>query len=41
VWEYVCPYFSELGVEGFGKTNWLFRARNYAPGSPEVAWLSS
>ena len=33
-WEYVCPYFNE--VDGFGKINWLFRARHYATGSPEL-----
>ena len=28
VWEYVCPWFNE--IEGFGKVNWLFRARHYS-----------
>ncbi len=37
VWEYVCPYFNE--VPGFGKLNWLFRARHYPPGSPELKGL--
>lgn len=37
VWEYICPDFNELPAAGFGKTNWLFRARHYAFDSPEVA----
>lgn len=37
VWEYICPTFSE--TPGFGKINWLFRARHYAPGVPELALL--
>ena len=38
VWEYVCP-FSAV-VPQFGKINWLFRARHYLPGSPEVKGLA-
>ena len=37
VWEYVCPYFNE--ATGFGKINWLFRARHYTAGTPELAAL--
>ena len=35
VWQYICPYANE--IPGFGKVNWLFRARHYLAGSPEVA----
>lgn len=35
VWEYVTPFFNEL--PGFGKVNWLFRARHYAPDALELA----
>lgn len=34
VWEYVCPYTAD--VPNFGKINWLFRARHYLRGSPEI-----
>ena len=38
VWEYVCPYFNEFAP--FGQINWLYRARQYAAGSPELRGLS-
>lgn len=38
VWQYVCPFTAE--VPNFGAINWLFRARHYAPGAPEVAALA-
>jgi len=34
VWEYVSPYVND--TPGFGKINWLFRARHYAKDSPEL-----
>jgi len=34
VWEYVSPYMNE--TPGFGKINWLFRARHYQKGSAET-----
>ncbi|MEM7303591.1 MAG: arylsulfotransferase family protein [Pseudomonadota bacterium] len=37
VWEYVCPFTNEVPV--FGNINWLFRARHYAPGAPELQHL--
>ncbi|MBX2886460.1 MAG: arylsulfotransferase family protein [Granulosicoccus sp.] len=36
-WEYVSPYANE--VDQFGKVNWLFRARHYLPGAPELQHL--
>ena len=38
VWEYVCPYFNEFAP--FGQINWLYRARQYAAGSPELRSLA-
>ncbi len=35
--EFVSPHFAE--GEMFGRTNWVFRARWYAPDSPEIASL--
>ena len=34
VWQYICPYTAE--VPTFGKINWLFRARHYAPDAPDL-----
>ncbi len=34
VWEYVSPYFNNQAM--FGSINWLFRARHYQPGGPEI-----
>jgi len=38
VWEYVCPYTND--TPGFGKINWLFRARHYASNATELKRLS-
>ncbi|MFK7752343.1 MAG: arylsulfotransferase family protein [Sedimentitalea sp.] len=37
VWEYICPFSNH--VEGFGQINWLFRARHYQAGAPELRHL--
>ena len=34
VWEYVSPYLND--TPGFGKINWLFRARHYQADGPEI-----
>lgn len=34
VWQYVSPYYNDHPM--FGALNWLFRARRYAAGSPEL-----
>jgi len=38
IWEYISPYTND--TDGFGKINWLFRARHYASDSAELQHLS-